>query len=634
MRRSSPGVLIDLLCLLLVGAAAAGVYWNNRRAYFVSDDFVLLDTVRQGLDLQRLFLANWLGESGRGGFYRPLVILSWWQNHLLFGLQPLGYHLTNIGLHALVASLLYLLVLRLGGWRRVALGTSLLFAVHPVHVEAVAWISGRTDPLCAVFVLAALLFWWSYLRTARTSQALLAMGMFVLALMSKEMAIVTPFLVALVSFVPCGPAPAPPARGRRLLPLLGFLGILLLYLVVRWLVLGGLGGYGAERHLALGGEVATNLRRYLNWLLQPLAVAPRTPGGAGILAVTGALALGLLVAWRPTRFPVLWVLICLAPVYSICRPQYLYFASMGAMLLLSLALLPLAGGPLRGSAAAVLIAGLIGHHAAAVRNQNRAWNRSGGTALGTGEILRSMAPTTYPDATWYFANLPYNRDTGFGVFQNGLQEALRIWFGAAAPRVRLIGAPLELSPADLAPDDRVFEFRRGMLIDQTERVRRKGVRMVELDLGSEGRLLVTPGEPGPALRLSAPARAVALELESLAADAWDLPQGFELAVVQLLDAAGKELARLPVRLGEHTAEWAYDRPDVRRVVKHERARVVRSWIEGVENPRPVIGHVYGARWTWEDPLPVAEVVVGFHASPRAIHEGTVLEIRRIALQLQ
>ena len=125
--------------------------------------------------------------------YWPLLYTTFWLEHKLWGLTPLGYHLVNLLLHTGVVLLLWRLLRRLevpGAWFAAA-----VFAVHPLHVESVAWVMGRKDLLATVFYLSSML---AYVRFAemprgrRGKHYLLAMALFVLGLLSKSIAITLP----------------------------------------------------------------------------------------------------------------------------------------------------------------------------------------------------------------------------------------------------------------------------------------------------------------------------------------------------------------------------------------------------------------------------------------------------------
>ncbi|MBM4049642.1 MAG: glycosyltransferase family 39 protein, partial [Planctomycetes bacterium] len=132
----------------------------------------------------------------RVGTYAPLQILSYMLDHALWGFEPYGFHLTNLLLHALNAVLVCVVVREIVGRAiLVPLLAGLLFALHPVHVESVAWISERKDVLSTFFML--LSFRW-FIRYERDGGAAywLSLGSFALALLSKPIAIVLPLLMA------------------------------------------------------------------------------------------------------------------------------------------------------------------------------------------------------------------------------------------------------------------------------------------------------------------------------------------------------------------------------------------------------------------------------------------------------
>ena len=126
--------------------------------------------------------------------YWPLLYTTFWLEHKLWGLAPLGYHLVNLLLHTGVVLLLWRLLRRLGvpgAWFAAA-----VFAVHPLHVESVVWVIGRKDILATLFYLSSVL---AYIRFTemprggrRGGQYLLAVALFVFGLLSKSIAITLP----------------------------------------------------------------------------------------------------------------------------------------------------------------------------------------------------------------------------------------------------------------------------------------------------------------------------------------------------------------------------------------------------------------------------------------------------------
>ena len=128
--------------------------------------------------------------------YYPLLHSAFWLEHMVWGDAVLGYHLINIALHAFSACLVVSIMRRLslpGAWL-----AGFVFALHPVNVEAVAWISEQKSALSGVFCLASLLVYLHFDRDRRKSQYLFATLLFVLALLSKTVTATLPAVLLVV----------------------------------------------------------------------------------------------------------------------------------------------------------------------------------------------------------------------------------------------------------------------------------------------------------------------------------------------------------------------------------------------------------------------------------------------------
>lgn len=172
--------------------AVAAVYWPATRhgGFIWDDDDYVTDnrTLRSVQGLKRIWT-----EPGAVPQYYPLVHTTYWLEYRLWGLDPHGYHIVNVILHIAGALLLWrvLVVLRVpGAW----LG-AMLFALHPVHVESVAWVTERKNVLSGVFYFAAGL---AYLEGRRAGMYLLSLGLFLCALLSKTVTCTLPAALLLV----------------------------------------------------------------------------------------------------------------------------------------------------------------------------------------------------------------------------------------------------------------------------------------------------------------------------------------------------------------------------------------------------------------------------------------------------
>ena len=179
--------------LLLVGLTA-GAYIPAMSGGFVWDDD---DYVQDNLTLRSLAgLGQIWFQPGATRQYYPLVHTTYWLEYRLWGLDPTGYHVVNVIMHALSAVLVWRLLIRLqvpGAWAAAA-----LFALHPVHVESVAWITERKNALSGAFYLSAA---WAYLRyeEARGPRWYwAALSLFAAALLSKTVTCSLPAALLLV----------------------------------------------------------------------------------------------------------------------------------------------------------------------------------------------------------------------------------------------------------------------------------------------------------------------------------------------------------------------------------------------------------------------------------------------------
>ena len=133
---------------------------------------------------------SWPSRIEREVHYWPLTYTTFWLEHKIWGLAPAGYHVVNVLLHLLNSLLVWRLLLRLavpGAWVVAA-----VFAVHPTHVESVAWIIERKDVLSGLFYLAAVLVWLRFLEQPRPWRYGLALLLFVAGLLSKSIVVTLP----------------------------------------------------------------------------------------------------------------------------------------------------------------------------------------------------------------------------------------------------------------------------------------------------------------------------------------------------------------------------------------------------------------------------------------------------------
>jgi protein O-mannosyl-transferase len=135
------------------------------------------------------------------GNYHPLVIITYTWEYFFFKLNPVPYHIINLVIHLLNCVLVFYFILRLGRSVPVAFITGLLFGIHPLHVESVAWISERKDVLYAFFYLISLICYLAYLDKKPTYKYYVySLFFFLLSILSKPMAITLPLILFLMDY--------------------------------------------------------------------------------------------------------------------------------------------------------------------------------------------------------------------------------------------------------------------------------------------------------------------------------------------------------------------------------------------------------------------------------------------------
>ncbi len=180
------------MLFVIIALAALLSYINSLENKFIWDDedWVLRNsTVQDWRRWPELFKYNSIQGARKGSnFYRPIQAITHGIDYLLWGRRLAGHHITNILFHALTALMLYLLLLKILS-QHIAFISALFFAIHPVHTEAVTYISGRADPISSLFVLLTILLFERH--------PFLSYNLFILAVLSKESAIVAPLLLIL-----------------------------------------------------------------------------------------------------------------------------------------------------------------------------------------------------------------------------------------------------------------------------------------------------------------------------------------------------------------------------------------------------------------------------------------------------
>lgn len=184
-------------CLLMVASIIGitlALYWPVTEFGFVNlddDKYVVQNPhVRAGLSWQGL---SWSFSSvGYEANWHPLTWLSHMLDVELFGMRPGRHHLTNMLLHAANAALLFGLLLNMTKALWKSSFVALLFAVHPLHVESVAWVSERKDVLSTLFLMLSVASYLWYVKKPRTERYALLLLLFTAGLLAKPMLMTFP----------------------------------------------------------------------------------------------------------------------------------------------------------------------------------------------------------------------------------------------------------------------------------------------------------------------------------------------------------------------------------------------------------------------------------------------------------
>ncbi len=286
-------------------------------------------------------------------FFRPLFVLSLKLDHLVWGLNPFGFHLTNLLLHILNALLVYRFLRLVEVDSRIALFTGMLFAGYPHHTVAILWVSGRTELLMATFVIAALVAhmesrqracWWLWRIGALLASAC--------AFLTKEGAVVLAPLLVLSEWLVRGPGERFAEVVKRMtLRLWPYMAMTALYLVYRFAVF-GLGEHPPMPYYVSPSEplfplylAVKTVYYYLCWLMA-LPIMPVAPvaflldhwwaaAGAALIVFAGwGMVMWKLRAQRGAFVWLLWSVAALAPTAPVMTSNhYTYIANVGVALL-------------------------------------------------------------------------------------------------------------------------------------------------------------------------------------------------------------------------------------------------------------------------------------------------------------
>ncbi len=334
-RPPSPGWIFGMSMALV--ALSLLIYFPVARHGFIGFDdpqYVVENRhVNTGVTAENI---AWAFRSGEEGNWHPLTWVSHMIDVELFGLAPGAHHLTNVALHMLASVLLFVLLVGLTGAGYRSALVAALFAVHPMHVESVAWIAERKDVLSACFWTATLIAYTAYARRPGLGRYLAVVGLFAAGLMSKPMVVTLPCVLLLIDVWPLGRI-TPTFRLQAWWPLvrekLPLFAMTAAASAVTFVVQQQSGAVRSLDALSIGDRLKTAVvgyQTYVSRLVWPHDMAVLYPFPEAIplwhvLTALGGLALITALAIRAARtrpwFPVgwFWFLGTLVPVSGIVQ---------------------------------------------------------------------------------------------------------------------------------------------------------------------------------------------------------------------------------------------------------------------------------------------------------------------------
>src|SRR5512143_3793883 len=186
-----------------LAAAVAAVFGRSARNGFIDYDDLAYVTdnphIRSGLSLDTIL---WALRAGYHANWHPLTWMSHALDVSLFGFDPAGHHLMSVALHALAAVLLFYALLRMTSAPGRSALVAGLFALHPLHVESVAWAAERKDVLSGALGMACLLVYAAGVERPSRGRRALLVALYALGLTAKPMLVTLPFVLLLLDFWP------------------------------------------------------------------------------------------------------------------------------------------------------------------------------------------------------------------------------------------------------------------------------------------------------------------------------------------------------------------------------------------------------------------------------------------------
>jgi tetratricopeptide (TPR) repeat protein len=371
----------SLYCYIIIIVVTYLVFQNTLENNFVFDDESVIignTSIKDISNIPKFFTADEGFHKVIGRYYRPVVSSTYAIDYSIWELDPYGFHLTNIIIHIISCLLLFKILTTLFSRYKyrnlISMFSTLIFAVHPIHTEAVSWVSGRTDSLVTLFFFASFLFYIEYtkepdsVKSGKEKQStsnrnyfylILSVFFYATGLLTKEMIVTMPVIIVLYDLV---------YRKKDLdyvkenmISYILFFGVTLIYLILRYSLLKDIPEretylyfFGKDYTVVIGTMLKT-IPVYFRLLIAPFPLLYHYNGvipDAKSLIDSAVIFSFLFVAFLVfiavyfykkdsiIAFCILFFLVSLAPVMNIIptmnlmAERFLYFTSFALVLLI------------------------------------------------------------------------------------------------------------------------------------------------------------------------------------------------------------------------------------------------------------------------------------------------------------
>jgi protein O-mannosyl-transferase len=408
------------IVIVLLSGATAAAYWRlpgngfvnfDDRTYVFSNPHIAGGLTWPGIKwcFTSFYAANW----------HPITWLSHMVDVSIFGMKPAGHHMVNLLLHIANCIMLFGLLRRVTGRMWESAFVAALFALHPLHVESVAWAAERKDVLSTFFWMATIWAYVGYAAKPRLSRYLVVLALFALGLMAKPMLVSLPFVLLLLDYWPLARLTSARPTLRRLIaqkvPLLVMAAASsMLTVAAQKTALASLDSIDIQTRAA---NAVVSVGRYMTQMLWPAGLAVYYPYTGGSLLATAALVLVVLLALTIAvlalgrEYPYLpvgwfWYLVTLAPVIGIVQvggqshaDRYAYIPLIGLFICIAfgighfLASRPRLQRPAWAGAAILLVlAGLVTQRQVGYwRDSATLYTRAMGVTRGNSVMMTNLA---------------------------------------------------------------------------------------------------------------------------------------------------------------------------------------------------------------------------------------------------